>query len=79
MSLFIEDITDDIMNENDINSTDISVFWKRKYAYVKFYFSEGTCSRLIKFNKKKLKQRLLVSEGTAHSVMRNNEFYDACV
>lgn len=76
MTTFIEDIRDDIKNETDIKASDICIIFKRKYTYVKFYYSDGGESITNKFNKKELIDTLMHCEGSAHSVMRNHSFLE---
>ena len=77
-STYIEDCIEDILNDQDIISNDISIIFKRKYAYVVFYYSDSTSSSANKIEKQKLKDFLEFKKGSAHSVMRNTYFFELC-
>jgi len=70
MTTYIEDITKDIEEKNSFIAEDCEVQFKRIYAYIRFFFSEGTTSDWEKIKISKLQELACCSEGSVHSVLR---------
>ena len=69
MTTYIEDIQKDIQGKNSFIADDCEIKFKRIYAYIRFFFSEGTCSSWNKIRVSKLQELARCSEGSIHSVL----------